>query len=275
MKNMFFYKKHRTNNKNINRFFYIVYISLVLLVLIGLGNFIVLPELFATGDSSLVLHDPQSVISYLNKNYKNLTVNSIYKKIIPNENIKQSALNSYYNNYYNITNEKETVKGTCSEVAVTLLTKAHKVNQGSYQYIFRTVMNTAVDNGYWKEKYGTYQAKIDSLVTKSFDFWGSSKKGNNDHLNIYSNLVENIDNGKTSVFSCSDHSMHAVGYAVYDIKYSPKILFFYGKPIAKKEYFVVVNDGWHDANTNTENKQYSYYPASAISSITFVLTKVV
>lgn len=136
-------------------------------------------------------------------------------------------------------------------------------------------MNTAKDNGYWKKNYGTLQASIDSLVTKSFKFWGSSKKGNNDHLNIYSNLVKNIDNGYTSVFSCSNHSMHAVGYATYNIQYTEKILFFINKTTTKNEYFVVVNDGWFNSTNNSENKQYSYYPASLISSITFSLTKVV
>ncbi|MDR0752020.1 MAG: hypothetical protein LBF12_05530 [Christensenellaceae bacterium] len=273
----------RTTHKNknidipyIGRTFAIVFFVIFLSMQILISYLLISDGLYATGTYADVLHDTNEVFEYIDRTYSNkqeLQFLSAYKKIIPNSNLDQGAFNNYYNDFYNYTSKDTMVSGTCSEVAVTLLTKAHKVNQGSYEYIFRTVMNTAKGNGYWKSDKGTNSAQIDSLVTKTFDFLNSSKKGNNDHLNIFSNLVNNIDSGKTSVFSCIGHSMHAVGYAEYSIKYSEKILFF-KRNVAKTEYFVIVNDGWFNASSNEKNEQYSYYPASLIST-RFTLTKVV
>jgi hypothetical protein len=239
--------------------------------------FLLTHNLSTTGTSDSLLNDSQSVINYINKLYpnkKDFKISITSNKTIPSVNLKQSTYNSYYNSYYNLTGD-DMVEGTCSEIAVALLAKSHKVNQGSYEYLFRTVMNTAMDNGYWTKKYGTFQAKIDSLVTKSFKFWKSNKKGNNDHLSIYTNHVKNINAGSTTIFSCSNHSMHGVGYVEYKIQYTEKILFFIPSTVTQTEMFVIVNDGWFNATSNIDNYQYSYYPVRLISSVTFALTKVV
>jgi hypothetical protein len=126
-----FYSAKRSHNiKNVNRLFCVGYFVLILLISIGICNYFILPKLYSKGDSSFVLHDTASVASYLNKNYKNLKINSTYKKFIPSANIDQDLLNEYYNSFYNITDTKKTVEGTCAEVAVTLLAKSHNINQG-------------------------------------------------------------------------------------------------------------------------------------------------
>ncbi|MDR0751084.1 MAG: hypothetical protein LBF12_00630 [Christensenellaceae bacterium] len=187
-------------------------------------------------------------------------------------------MNKYYNNYYSL-NSISSVEGTCSEVATTLLMKSHKANSNNDEYIFRTIMNITVDNNYWQKDLkdskntGTRSDKIDSLVTKTFSFWGSKKKGNNDHLNIYSTITSNINNGKTTILSCSNHSMHAVGYTEYTVTYKTKVVCFY-IPTTSVVKFVIVNDGWHSVTNNADNKQYSYYPADLISATQFALTKV-
>ncbi|MDR0751809.1 MAG: hypothetical protein LBF12_04415 [Christensenellaceae bacterium] len=243
-------------------------------MLIIVFNFVVYQNSYSQGTSNAVLQGTNKVVSYLQNKYLNLQIVQIYKRNIISPNINQNSLNDHYNSYYKLTNNKPKAEGTCAEVATALLTKAHKVNQGSYEYIFRTVMNTAVDNKYWTAKYGTYSGNIDALVTKSFKFWNSTKTGNNDHFNIYTTFVNNINSGKTSVFSCLDQQ-HAwrVGYAEYDIKYSQKILCSY-ITISKTERFIIVNDGWTGVEDGSDYVQYSYYPASSISSI-FTLTKVV
>jgi hypothetical protein len=72
--------------------------------------------------------------------------------------------------------------------------------------------------------------------------------------------------------------MHAVGYVEYTVKYTQKVLFVKTtKTVTEK--FVVVNNGWDDATTDTNNKQYSYYPEELITNTIlnnpFRLTKIV
>ncbi|MDR3185939.1 MAG: hypothetical protein LBU04_03930 [Christensenellaceae bacterium] len=133
-------------------------------------------------------------------------------------------------------------------------------------------MDIARVNNWWTSA-GTSSDKIDSIVSASFEHFGSSKRGNNDHLNIYNNLKSRVDSGYTVLFSCVDHTMHAVGYIRYTVTYTTKVLWI-NTTTTKYEDFVIVNDGWENATTNESYKQYSYYPASLINAFDFVLTKI-
>ncbi|MDR0697406.1 MAG: hypothetical protein LBF68_07760 [Christensenellaceae bacterium] len=259
----------------------IVTFLLVLFSFVSVFSFLIVP-ITVTGTSASVLQNSSQVTSYVmntHKGKKDLQITAIKQTKIASPNIAQSSMNTHYNNYYYLSGDVA-VDGTCTEVASTLLMKSHNANANGTEYVFRTIMNIAKDNNYWfrdakdKKKVGTKSDKIDSLVTDTFYFWRSKKKGNSDHLNIYSNLVSNIDNGKTSIFSCADHSMHAVGYAEYTVTYKVKVLCFY-VPTSSVAKFVIVNDGWYNATNNATNEQYSYYPADLISTTKFVLTKVI
>ncbi|MDR2267068.1 MAG: hypothetical protein LBE09_05755 [Christensenellaceae bacterium] len=224
-----------------------------------------------TGNSNYVLHDKTEVTNFLVNHYGESYSCSEFKSsmILNRPNIKQSTMNDQFKYLTGMS-----VTGTCSEVATTQLIKSYGyASTYGYPSTYKHIMTIAKDKKYWTSA-GTASNKIDSLVTDSFKFFGSKKRGNNDYLNIYSTITKYINQNKTLLFSCSDHTMHVVGYATWEVRYKQNVLGT-NKYYRINEHFVVVNDGWYDASSNEKNRQFSYYPASLINIRDFVLTKVV
>lgn len=220
----------------------------------------------AQGTSSDVLQSLGSVVDQIYGSYKSclgLTINIAGGKRLNSPNVSQSLMNEAYNNS---SKKIVTVTGTCSEVAVLMLVKSYGfASTYTNEAAFIEIMNIAIDNNYWKN--GTAVSNIDNLATKSFTHFLSKKRGNNDILNMYNTIKSEVDEGKTSVFSCSNHSMLAVGYISFEVSYYTLFLNIKNWKIWHSATFdyIIVNDGWSTATTDIDSLQYSYYPASLIN----------
>ncbi|MDR0751333.1 MAG: hypothetical protein LBF12_01905 [Christensenellaceae bacterium] len=262
-------------NRKFKKFTAIICITISVLLLfiaimIPLSN-IIIGTGFKGGTVDDLLNSKSDITASIKNEYKgkfDVRIVLTKEKNLGSVNIRQKILNDKFNAKYGTT-----VGGTCSEVATTLLIKKFgRQKEKTYQYTFDTVMDIAIKSNLWTSN-GTKGSDIDKLVTKSFQGTGSSRWGNNDYVGIYNTLANDIDNGYTTILSCIGHSMHAVGYIHYTVKYKTQILWLKIESTTIKKY-VIVNDGWQDASTDVENKQYSYYPEESFVFPDFVLTKV-
>lgn len=225
------------------------------------------------GTASDVLTSTDAVEEYLTEeyaDYDDVTISAGAETKIDTKNYSQSKLNSYYKSVTG-----DTVSGTCSEVATLSLIEFYSeleefFTNSSYQDTFVDILTIALNEGYYTVDDGTQQTKLDSLVTDSFSFYGSSNEGNNDYFNLYSTICEKVDEGVPVLFDITGHTMVACGYVTYTTTYTKSN----GKTKTVTDDFVIVNDGW------SNDRQYSYFPEALISTNIFTrwefcITKVV
>ncbi|MDR2267664.1 MAG: hypothetical protein LBE09_08840 [Christensenellaceae bacterium] len=264
----------------------IVAILVVLISVVSLGTlFVFFQSNTVQGTSAALLHTQDDASAQVDAQYggeiryeKSIKT----KKLLSSPNVSQNTVNNYYNYRWDQRKTAE-VTGTCSEVATLMLVKSYGFGSTyTNNNAFCVIMDIAVANEYWSPSYdaegnlnggGTNVTKIDSLATKSFTRFLSKKKGNNDVVNIYNTLKSEINESKTAILSCENHSMLAVGYLTYKVTYKRYILGFIETWYEKAIDYVIVNDGWFDAGRDIDSEQYSYYPVASINS-NFRLTKV-
>ncbi len=225
--------------------------------------------------SEYVLQTNEAVTDYLDNKYyevDSVTKQSCVKLDVPN--YSQSTLNASF-----LKSTGTTVSGTCSEVAVTSLIEYYATLEGftthdSYEDTFADIMQLAMDKGYWKEDVGTYQTKLDSLVTDAFALYGVSHKGNNDYYNLYKTICSSVDSGVPVLFNIPDHTMVACGYVSLSVSYYKKSSST--STTATEEDFVLCCEGW----AKTNKLEYSLFPTDEISTNVFTrweycITKVI
>lgn len=236
-------------------------------------NFI--PPHYVGGTSASII-DKRNELSGIiksnyNSNYKDITVD--YEDIIVSggsKNLSQSALNNEYNKNHDIQ-----ISDTCAEVGTTILIEYKNFEENKLkndEEIFTDVMDKAIDNNFWDIDEGYTQSNnIAKLLKKSINIYNKNLKVKDvnplifDRTIIMSNIRNNIKNNNTMLLVCKNHTMHVVGCITCTVKYSKKFLFFDIKGTDKFEY-LIVNDGWQDASSNEEDKQYSYYPVNEIGA---------
>lgn len=200
------------------------------------------------------------------KNYKFI---GLVKSIcVKSNNQNQSVLIS---NYLSTTGASayQFNAGCCSQVAGAIMTKNFDelfdtevdTKGSSVQAIFNNVMTISWSKGYYKSESGTSADKVDDMVTKTFEYYGSLFKGNRDKKDLMATIKSKTNDDRTLIFGTSDHSMVCTGYATYQYSYETTTgALWWKKKVTKivNVDFIIVNDGW------SSRYDYSLYPADLL-----------
>lgn len=189
-------------------------------------------------------------------------------KCLMSDNLSQSYMNSQY--------ESETgthIDNSCSVVASTIMLRDFNgisgvnTNHESDEQIFNTSMDTALSNKYNKPTSGMTNDNIAKLMTKMFNYYGSTLKGKAGDSKVYSTLENEIMNGRVAQFGQPTHSTTCVGYLTAEYTYTKTtgaLWWKSTKTVTEEVDYLVINDGW------STNYDYSLFPVSCIGSCDFV-----
>ncbi len=203
---------------------------------------------------------------YLRQEYSNVwSIKLVSDKKLDSKNHAQSTLNINYN--YNkgtydpeIVNSKGEYYGTCWAVSTATMVDYYNTTNKNIDDIYAYTIKNAVKKGYVFPALGLpgrNQDKLLNYVANSvyvLTEYNKTTYGNN----IYSRLVNEIDDGRLTLFSLPTHEMVGCGYATWEVSYGLNVGCGKLQTINKKIDFVIVNSTWSD------NIQYSYYPAGKI-----------
>ena len=186
---------------------------------------------------------------------------------IMSENLDQNDLNEKYFLSY-----KKYITNTCSVVATTIIMRDFNgksgvnTNNESEQQIFNRSMDTALSNGYNDHTNGMEVGNLPKLMTKMFNYYGSSLKGKGGSSKVYSTLKEEIMNGRVAKFGVPGHATVCVGYLTAEYTYTKTsgILWWKStKTVTEEVDYLIINDGW------ATDYDYSLYPVSCISDCNY------
>lgn len=229
-----------------------------------------------TGTSDDIKNDFSQAESYIRSKYpnkKNMRISESAYKFVDSINISQSAMNDLYKDKNGIS-----YNGTCSEVAITILTVMYANSDNPDKYAtFENVLNYAIEKGYFKPGNGTYAADLDKLTNYALDLYNSSrsKDASDNNWNVYDTLKSNANSDKLTMFNIWGHSMVGAGYYEYYVTWKEEKRFLWWTWDEDKNAtvkFAVVNNGWVNKDPGNEinkddfgrDKTYQLYPADKI-----------
>ena len=133
--------------------------------------------------------------------------------------------------------------------------------------IFSHVFDVCYDSGHTSLTNGTYDHKMNDCVSRSFEVYGSKRRGNTNWWTLYGNIEDAVNSGNPIIFSLNDHTTVVKGLTSYTYEYDETVtegFLWFAKKVIKhrvvKEYFVVLAEGWGRSDC-------SLFPVANIGSI--------
>lgn len=244
----------------------------------------------STGTANDLINDFDALDKKIKEKYSgrpSLSIKETSHKYVRSINISQGKMNEKYNDkHYTKEGRHTTYTGTCSEVAVTILTVMYANSDNPDQYAtFEDVFDYAIENGYFDTESkdgGTYPLYIDKIMNYALDLYSSTKDkdARDAYWNVYDTLKANADKDKLTLFNIKGHSMVGAGYYECEVTWKEikRFLFWsWEKWYTDNLRYAVVNQGWFDKEPDGEidkedfgkKKVYQLFPADKIGS-TFI-----
>ena len=214
----------------------------------------------AASSDDVISYNNYYVEKYLSLSYDG--INNLHEDIdnrfmIDNvKNFDQNLLNNYYNQ--NHTNQ---ITGTCTIVACLGMINYYgnvkgegKIND-SYYETFTNIFTNCYDSGYTSLSDGTSKTKVNDCLSKSFETYNISRKGNTEWYYLESKIRDNTSNGNPVIFDVTNHSTVVIGLTRYIFDYQETyttgaLWWKETKTRTSQSYkdFVIVNEGWGRIN---------------------------
>ena len=222
-----------------------------------------------------ILYDDDDMVSYLKEKYSeysSVSVSSVSSESPLNTyNYSQTSLNSYYNannnEYYD-----NGINGTCTQVAISIMTEYMKRKKEITPYvtcntihdIFANVI-TASHACLWDGN-GTPRNMTVNIVDSNFYYYSPYYYGDYSWLFMESKIQDSLADGIPVVVHLDGHTVTGVGFVKKKVTYKKKNIWGVMTTYTQEETFLIINNGWYNTSTNS-SKTYSYVHFDDVLSI--------